>query len=556
MVESVRAVSSRSIEVNFNAASYTCRQASAIQVWRREGSIEIPLDTCITGMPPGYGYVLADVRNPGAFPFVDDAGGAGLKPGATYCYRVVAAFSNPQGGESLVSEEVCVTLPAKIPLITNVSILETDPATGEILVRWIPGPDLTPGEVPQPYFYDLYRAEGFSGGDYTLVAENLSVTEFTDTGLDTENRVYNYYVMLKDANQTEYEYSDPASSVRIEPVPQAESILLQWQAQVPWSNRVQQYPIHEIYRNRVDPDDENRFVKIAEVNVLQNGFQYLDDGSDAGVGPLEDDVEYCYYVITAGSYSNPQVPEPLLNNSQRICSFLRDEIPPCPPLQFELANLESCEEILRAKTCGDNTFENRLEWTANTEELCINDFSHWLIYYSYNGVDFRIVGQTRNNQFTHSMQDTLAGYYFIQAVDRSGNLSEPSQTVMRDNCPNYWLPNVITRNGDGANDVLRPPLPGEAAPSERCPRFVESVAFTVYNRWGKQVYEYNSATAPEPDIYIRWDGRGSNGNMVSAGTYYYVVHVTYRTINPDLRNQKLKGWVYILDGTENSRDTP
>jgi hypothetical protein len=555
VVESVRAVSSRSIEVNFDGSAYGCKQARSVQVWRREGSIDIPLDTCITGMPPGYGYVLADVRDFGRFPYVDNGGGAGLKPGATYCYRFVTVFPNPQGGESLVSEEKCVTLPAKVPLMTNVSIMETSTTEGEIWVRWIPGPDLTPGEVAQPYFYDLYRAEGFSGGDYTLVAENLSATEFTDTGLNTQNQVYNYYVMLKDANRTEYEYSDPASTVRLDPVPQASSILLQWQAQVPWSNSVRQYPLHEVYRNRVDPANPDLLVKIAEVNVLQNGFRYVDDGSGAGTGPLEDDVEYCYRVVTAGSYSNPQVPEPLLNNSQEICSFLRDDIPPCPPLTFELASLESCEEILQNKVCSDNTFENRLSWTENTEELCIKDFSHWLIYYSYDGVDFRIVGQTRNNQFTHVMQDTLAGFYFIQAVDRSGNLSEPSQTVMRDNCPNYWLPNVITRNGDGKNDVLRPPLPGEAAPPERCPRFVESVEFTVYNRWGKEVYSYNSATAAEPDIYIRWDGRGSNGNMVSTGTYYYVVNVTYRMLDPDRRNQKIKGWVYILDGAD-SRDNP
>ncbi|MBW3545344.1 MAG: gliding motility-associated C-terminal domain-containing protein, partial [Bacteroidetes bacterium] len=511
-VENLTVNGSRAIEVDFDPASYACPQANVVQVWRREGSVEIPIDTCITGMPPGYGYELAAVRGFNSFPFVDDANGAGLKPGATYCYRFVAVFPEPTGGQSLVSEEMCITLPAKMPLITNVSILDTDETAGEILVRWIPGPDLAAGEVTEPHRYDLYRAEGFAGGDYTLVAPDLTALEFVDdTGLNTKDLVYNYYVMLKDAGGAEIDSSSTASTVRLTPVPGITSITLQWQAEVPWSNRVQDFPLHTVYRNQVNPDNPDEFVEIAQVNVLQQGFTYVDDGADAGAGPLSDDIEYCYRVVTSGSYSNPAVPEPLLNNSQEICSYTRDEIPPCPPLSFALDELESCEQMLSRMGCDDDRYENTLSWTANTDEVCGDDLDRWLIYYSPDGVDYTVVGESRVNSFTHVLTGTMAGYYYIQAVDRSGNLSEASEIVMRDNCPNYWLPNVITRNDDGINDVLRPPVQadfvlGEKSPSievfnSRCPRFVQAVHFKVYNRWGKQVYEYNSDSAPEPDIY-------------------------------------------------------
>lgn len=563
VVESLTAVGSRAVEVNFDPNTYACRsQASAVQVWRREGSVEIPIDACITGMPPGYGYQLVDVRALNRFPFTDDAKGAGLKPGATYCYRMVMVFPEPAGGVSLVSEEKCITLPAKAPLITNVSILETATTNGEIQVRWIPGPDLTEGEVQRPHYYSLYRAEGYTGGNYTLVASDVVdpttgvFFEVIDQSpeLNTRDKVYNYYVLLRDASKTKIDSSSTASTVRLTPVPGVGSIQLQWQAQVPWSNNVEAFPTHEVYRNRVNPDNPDELVKIADVNVVQSSFTFLDDGSAAGTGSLQDDVEYCYLVITSGSYSNPAVPEPLLNRSQRVCSFTRDEIPPCPPLQFELTSLTTCEEILESKACGDNTFENTLSWTSNTDQVCGIDFSYWLVYYSPDGVEYTVIAETSANEFTHTLVGTMAGFYYIQAVDRSGNLSEPSTIVSRDNCPNYWLPNVITRNNDNVNDVLRPPLPNEVAPASHCPRFVEAVVFTVYNRWGKEVYQYSSEAQTEPDIYIRWNGRGSNGQQVSAGTYYYLVEVTYDVLDPALRTQTMKGWVQILDG-RNSSDT-
>jgi hypothetical protein len=573
VVESLTPVGSRAVEVNFLQNNYACRnQASAVQVWRREGSVEIPLDTCITGMPPGYGYQLVDVRSLDRFPFTDDAGGAGLKPGATYCYRMVTIFPEPAGGESLVSEEMCVTLPAKAPLITNVSITETAPENGQIMVRWIPGPDLTEGEVQRPHYYSLYRSEGYSGGNYTLVASELvdpTAGEFFEVidqapELNTRDQVYNYYVLLQDGNRNKIDSSSTASTVRLTPIPGVGNIQLQWQAQVPWSNNVQEYPLHQVFRNRVNPDNPDELVKIADVNVVQNGFTFVDDGTAAGTGPLLDDVEYCYLVITAGSYSNPAVPEPLLNNSQRICSYTRDEIPPCPPLTFELDldQMPSCEEVVQNMSCDENTFENVLTWSANAEDVCALDFDRWFVYYSPDGEAYTVVGETRSNSFTHVLEGTRAGYYYIQSVDRSGNVSEPSDIIMVDNCPNYWLPNVITRNDDGINDELRPPVQsdfnnGSITLEEfqsRCPRFVEAVVFTVYNRWGKEVYSYSSEAQAEPDIYIRWDGRASNGERLSSGTYYYLVEVTYNVLEPSQQSQKIKGWVQILDG-RNSSDT-
>ena len=329
-IERAVAIGDRSVEINFNSSAYACRQeASAVQVWRSVGSIDIPQDKCTTGTPAEYGYQLVDMRNLSNFPFTDNAKGAGLNPGATYCYRLVVVFPDPVGGESLISEERCVTLAAKMPLITQVSVQKTDADNGEIQLQWVQGPDLLEGEVAAPYSYDVYRAETTEGATFTRVATSLQNTQFTDNSanLNTKDKAYRYYVAFKDANGAKINQSPEASTVKLAAVPEQSQITLQWQATVPWSNQLQQHP-HHIYRNQVDPNDPEKLVQIAQVNVSQGAFTYVDKGQDAGTGPLQADLAlaYCYQVVSFGSYGNPKVADPLLNQSQIICS--RTEVAP------------------------------------------------------------------------------------------------------------------------------------------------------------------------------------------------------------------------------------
>ncbi len=547
-ISSVQVVDSRTVDVNFNWEDYLCGgEASQLQVWRRINSNDFEPETCQTGMPAGMGYELVGTRGITDFPFRDNRQGQGLTPGATYCYRIVAVFPQPKGGESLVSEEVCVTLPASVPLITNASILATDAEDGSVLVRWVRPLEVDEAEFPPPYTYDLYRGEGFSGGPYTLIQENTTDTSFVDTGLNTQQSAYNYYVMFRSEGEA-VDSSATASTVRLTPQPVVGGIELNWQANVPWSNQVQEAPYHYIFRNKVPGREAEGLVLIDSVNALQQGFRYLDDGSVTGEGQLIDTVEYCYFVTTSGSYGNPAIASPLLNNSQQVCTMPFDSVAPCPPLTFVLDNLLSCEEIIQQADCSLNNFENRLSWTLDGQDECQDDIAYWEVWYSPTGEEgtFEVVGESTRTSFVHGNLTSMAGFYYIVAVDRSGNRSEPSKLVQNDNCPNYWLPNVFTPNGDGINDVFGPPL-GAEIPS-RCPRFVASVFFRVFNRWGKEVFTYNSTDreGEERSIYIDWTGRGNNGEMLSAGVYYYVAEVTYEVLDPAKRSETLKGWIDLV----------
>ena len=118
--------------------------------------------------------------------------------------------------------------------------------------------------------------------------------------------------------------------------------------------------------------------------------------------------------------------------------------------------------------------------------------------------------------------------------------------MCNDNCPNYVLPNVFTPNGDGYNDVFNalndrdyPDLP----PAD-CPRFVIKVTFRVFNRYGKEVYTYESGG--ENSILIGWDGRSNDDKQLASGVYYYTADVDFDAVDTELKHKVLKGWVQIL----------
>ena len=152
---------------------------------------------------------------------------------------------------------------------------------------------------------------------------------------------------------------------------------------------------------------------------------------------------------------------------------------------------------------------------------------------SYAAFEFKAVIKGLNN---------YRGCYYITAIDRSGNESGPSNIVCVDNCPNFELPNAFTPNGDGINDTFM----AFDNPFSKCPRFVESVEIIIVNRWGVEVFAYNSTTANERDIYIRWDGKDKKGNDLPAGAYFYSAVVRFDVLDPELKEKKLKGTVQII----------
>ena len=87
------------------------------------------------------------------------------------------------------------------------------------------------------------------------------------------------------------------------------------------------------------------------------------------------------------------------------------------------------------------------------------------------------------------------------------------------------LPNVVTPNNDGINDLF------EAVSLQA----IEISEFIILNRWGNEMYRSNSTP-------ISWDLKAGNGEIATDGVYYYLV----RFITPTGENLEKSGFFQVV----------
>lgn len=537
---------------------YECTNATTMQVWRRVGQFPYTPPECVTGMPESLGYTKIAELPIATSAFSDNNGGRGLAVGAQYCYRLVAVFLLPGGGESYLSKDTCLApILADAPVITNVTVDKTDVAAGEITVKWRSPFDVDKAQYPPPYSYEVYRSEGISGQIRIMKPHpgRLTDSSFVDTGINTEQLMYNYRIVAFDSNSNKVDTSFAASSVRLEARPQLNKIELVWTADVPWSNETQAFPTHYVYRG-LEGTPEADFQLIEQVDVNRFGFRYVDEGKFEST-PLDNTKTYCYRVLTFGAYGNPKIEEPLLNFSQKLCAQPNDTTPPpCKPVLNIVA--QNCEER-QGELCGETIYTNIVKWNRPEAGPCRDDVVSYSLFISDRmGDEFKLYVDNIKDTFFIDTNENLKSFarcYKVQFVDRSGNKSELSDEFCFDNCPHFELPNVFSPNNDGCNDVFTAfgdPDQSSTCNTDndpaKCAKFVEHVDFIVYDRWGKQIYELKNSK--ERSIYIRWNGRDNDGREVPEGVYYYRADVQYVTIDPDNEFQVFKGWVQLIRSNE------
>ena len=510
---------------------YFCENAAndfflSFSVWRKEGD-GITIDSCTPGLE-GTGYMLLGntlAEANGRYTSTD----TDVQRGRTYCYRILARYAKRTGTgqpynitESLASEKICLQLSRDVPLITHVTVNETATTDGEIEIRWVKpeAEDLDTLLNPGPYRYELSRAIGLRNGNFQPIASfsspsfsQLSQNSFIDQAadLDTKGEPHHYRLAFFVNNETEpLGYAADASSVFLEINPTDNRNDLHWGFDVPWVNEK-----YDVFRW-----DGAVWEMIA--TAVQDTF-YMDDG-------LVNGIEYCYYIQAYGYYDLSDIPAPLINLSQEACAVPIDNVPPCPP-ELDVTNIcdkmESCDNV--------DDLENQLTW-INPMELCAetDDVVSYNVYFSpLEGADFVLLKNVENASETelfHAPDRGLAGCYTVTALDTFFNESDFSNIICVDNCPNYFLPNTFTPNGDGHNDLF--------IPYPFC--FIENIELSIFNRWGQLVYETR-------DPNINWSGANLKGKDLPVGTYYYTCKVFEQRVTGTVEGAELlNGYIDLV----------
>ncbi len=513
---------------------YECEDAAnmyfqGFSVWRKLKSNQFPLDTCDPGLE-GKGYkkieFITKEKEGDKYVYYD----RGILKGNTYCYRVLAEFAkiSPAGFPfnpvaSLPSNEACGILVRDIPLITKVSVVETDQNSGSIDVHWIKPkiPDLDTTLFPGPYRYQLRRGVGFnpssfeevSGANFTTPFFGSDVdSTFLDQNINTVPQPYTYIVDFYTGQSNEvYGSSSEASSVFLALNSNDKRVDLIWGEAVPWENFE-----YTIYRRSINTGE------LDSIGVVENN-SYRDEG-------LENGQEYCYVVRSTGTYGITGIIDPLYNFSQEACDIPKDSLPPCVPI-LSVSNL--CDDTDLVGPNGE--FFNLVKW--NEPEIgCLSedDVESFNIYFSDDSLDFEVIANVSADEefeYMDFLDNTVTGCYAVTAIDSSGNESELSEVICSANCPLYELPNVFTPNGDNANDLFVP----------RSNRFVTSVDFKVFNRWGALVFQTN-------DPELNWNGTNLRGEELVDGVYYYdcIVQESMIGTNPAQAIGKLSGSIHLI----------
>lgn len=503
----------------------TCNFAFGYRIYRKIDSSNWTPTACQTGVPISTGFDLLDtVQGVNNTKYFDNNNGAGLSPLINYCYRITSFYlaRNDEGkivqlaesSEGKSSIEICATIIRTKPIITNVSVINTDQSKGSIFVKWLKPLLIDSSVYLPPYSMQLQRSIYGSNIFNDVIVSKVYNTfnaiqndSLIDSNINTQNNQYNYRVIFyatKNANLQYVDQSINASSVYLKPYNSNRTVVLNYKFEVPWLNKM-----YDIYK------------KIGtEFKLI--GTTFNQSYSDTG---LVNGETYCYYIKATGFYNPKLLADTLLNNSQEVCGTPIDTIPPCTPI---LSYISPCNKF--------NSSNIILNWKYPNS--CTQDVKNYKVYYRKKIKDtWNLLATLDANNFSYTdtnslLKYSIAGCYAVTAIDSIGNESSINGNAFCiDNCPYYVLPNVFTPNNDvnNLNEVFKP-FPY---------RFIEKIELQIFNRWGTPVFETT-------DIDINWNGKDKEtGNELSAGTYFYTIKI-FENYLGGTTERKVRGTITII----------
>jgi gliding motility-associated-like protein len=450
--------------IAINTEIYTCTEAPKYALYRKRNSVNFTPGNCETGIPEVLGYTKIGEIIPGQ-PYLD----MDVLSGFSYCYRLVALFDI--GAESQSSAEFCAEFLKEAILPSKASVGITDQNNGtDSLAIYLPTALDTLASFP-PAYQLIFKNNG--GEIQTNGSPSYSGLDsaFLHTANTTQNnRIYSAELESSNQKDTTPNFAPPF----LELLPGDKKMNLRVISNAPWIDSAWVFQ-----------------------EVLVNGTvltEYAQNQDFFVLSNLTNEQEYCFRAKTLGFYpGNPIKPS---NYSQISCATPVDNEAPCfPNWTMEI----DCE--------GDKSPVFAYNFIGD----CADDLSALTLYgFTEAGVPEQVRQYTSR---TGTFQLPIGNYtcFAVSTQDLIGNISPLSMQQCITPCVSFVLPNVLSPNGDGINDLWGP----------LSSRFVKRIQLKVWNRWGETVFETTESQ-------FQWDGtHQKSGKILVAGTYYYGVDVFF-----------------------------
>lgn len=196
--------------------------------------------------------------------------------------------------------------------------------------------------------------------------------------------------------------------------------------------------------------------------------------------------------------------------------------PPVNPLTADFsATPLTGDQPLEVTVTNNSVGATTYEWTfGDGNTITTYDTSAFQFLYADSGTFYLTLV---------AYNDVTGCYDTLSLADGDGIYVNPTSELV--------VPNVITPNGDGINDVFPiDPIENDFFPFKI--RNIYDFKGEIYNRWGELVYEWTEPLAG-------WDGRSTSGKELINGTYYFVI--TAKGIDGDkITDYEFKGDVTLI----------
>ena len=519
---SAQAVGSN-VTMSWNKAS--CPNAIGYNLYRKANAFSPPENCCNNPNINGLGVTLIEQKSSiNDTTYIDNSI---LTIGVSYCYIVTAIYDYGML-ESCPSDTACATLKKEVPIITNISVINTDAISGIDSIAWTHPTELDTLQYPGPYFYEIMDELGNS---VVQLSPSLSLNEmdtnYTYLGVNTTDTNRRYKIALhytQNSSDSLVGYSTQASSVHLNSLSSDNQIELKWSENVPWIN-------YQYFIYRGDSLNDNFFLLDSSISS-----EYLDSG-------LINNIDYCYYIEAFGEYADSTIKAPVVNKSQIICAKPFDYTPPPPPeISIDtdstfLIDVNGNLVFQSINNCdvGYNTFN----WTNPNNNGADDAVSYNLYFKPFLDSTFNFlkkIEDINDTSFQHNYlyngTVSIAGCYYVTATDSIlyNNESISSDTVCFDNCPSYILPNIFTPNNDNNNDFFQALIPI---------KYISDIHLSIFNRWGEAVYE---STDPE----FKWNGENLESAIKSPSGIYFFKCVVNTIRISGIEPLELNGFIHLI----------